>query len=168
MIRALVALLVVVGFGSLPVAISAHGTEVSVVGEVRPGGPIEIHGEDFEADDIVRLELRKEGVEPLELARVPVETDGSFAITLHLAATVSPGIYELAADGKESATAEVAVLRAANGEQQPGAEPSQEGSATNERPAGETAGLAAMAGIFALVGVGLIWLSRTRPHRTPA
>ncbi len=148
----------------LAATVFAHGTEVSVVGDVRPNGPIEIRGEEFEPDDQVRLELKKEGVQPIELGRVSAEADGSFSITLHLPATVSPGIYELAADGKESATTEVTVLEPAAGGTEPAPERQETESVSSDRPAGETVGLALATALLAALGAGLLWLSRTRAH----
>jgi len=135
-----------------------------VAGEVTPNGPIEIRGSDFEPNDHVRLELRKEGVEPIELGRVPVEADGSFSITLHVPESVEPGIYELAADGKESASTEVTVLKAAEGETGASPETAGEREVSSDAPAGETISLAIATALIALVGAGLIWLSRTRPR----
>ncbi len=157
---------VIVAVLALPLAatVFAHGTEVAVVGDVRPNGPIEIRGEEFEPNDHVRLELRKGGVEPLELGTVAVEADGSFSITLHLPATVSPGIYELAADGKESAATEVAVLEPAAGEAQPAPEHQATENVSSDRPAGETVVLALATAVLAALGAGLLWLSRTRAH----
>ena len=148
----------------LPPTLLAHGPEVSVVGEVRPNGPIEIRGEEFEPNDHVRLELRKGGVEPVELGTVAVEADGSFSITLHLAATVSPGIYQLAADGKESTTTEVTILEPEAGEAEAASEHQASGKVSSDRPARETVVLAALTITVWALGAGLLWLSRTRPQ----
>lgn len=148
----------------LPATTFAHeGTEVSVVGEIRPNGSIEVTGEDFEAGDVVRIELRKQGTQPIELGTVPVESDGSFVATLHVPETAQPGIYQLAADGEESAETEVTVLEPAEGsEVVPGPEAGQDVS--SDRPAGETTALAIATVLVALAGAGLLALSKTRPH----
>lgn len=148
----------------LPASLFAHGTEVSVGGDVRPDGPIEIRGEELDPNDHVRLELRKGGVEPVELGTVAVEADGSFSITLHLPATVSPGIYELAADGKESATTEVTILEPVADGAEPAAEHEETENVSSDRPAGETVGLALVTAVLAALGAALLWLSRTRPY----
>lgn len=148
----------------LPASVSAHeGTAISVVGEIRPNGPIEITGEDFGPGDVVRIELRKQGVAPIQLGTVPVETDGSFAATLHVPATAGPGIYQLAADGQESAETEVTVLEPEAGSEVE-SEPAEGGEASSDRPASETVALAAAAVLLAAVGLGFLALSRTRPH----
>ncbi len=149
----------------LPATLLAHGTEVSVVGEVRPNGPIQIQGEEFEPNDHVRLELRKGGVEPIELGTAAVEADGSFSITLHLAATVSPGIYQLAADGKESAATEVTVMEPAVGEAAASIERLETEEVSSDRPTGETVVLAVLTIAVGTLGGGLVWLSRTRHTR---
>ena len=164
--RPFLALVTTVAIALMPTIVWAHGTEVSVSGEVRPNGPIEIEGADFEANDVVRIELRKEGVEPIELGRIPVEADGSFAITLHVPQSVSPGIYELACDGEESATTQVTILESAAGEPDGATEPEETHAVSNDAPAGETVGLAALTAALAVMGAGLVWLSRPRPHRT--
>lgn len=71
--------------------------------------------EEFTPNDVVRIELRKEGVSPVELSRVPTDEDGVFSATLHVPATVRPGLYQIAAEGEESATADVTVLEPAEG-----------------------------------------------------
>lgn len=143
--------------------VSAHeGTEVSVKGEVRPGGPIEIEGEEFEANDVLRIELRKNGVEPIELGRVPADAEGAFGVTLHIPDTVAPGLYILAADGEESATFDVTVLEPVEGSE-PGAQP--EGAVedvSNDRPAGETVGLAIFTAVLAVAALAVLWAGRTQ------
>lgn len=148
----------------LPSIVSAHeGTEVTVAGEIRPNGPIEVTGEDFEPGDVVRIELRKQGATPIELGTVPVESDGSFTATLHVPATAQPGIYQLAADGEESAETEVTLLEPAVGSQVV-LEPEEGGEVSSDRPSGETVGLAVATVLFALTGIALLALSRTRPQ----
>jgi hypothetical protein len=147
-----------------PSAVLAHGgTEVSVGGEIRPNGSIDVTGEEFAPNDVVRIELRKEGVNPIELGRVPADDEGAFSATLHVPATVRPGLYRLAAEGKESATADVPVLEPAEGPVDIEPAPLAGGSVSNDRPAGEVVGLAALTAAIALVAVGLLWLSRTHP-----
>jgi hypothetical protein len=146
-----------------PAAVLAHGgSNVSVTGDVRANGPIAITGADFDANDAVRLELRKEGVPPIALGDVAADADGGFTITIHLPASVTPGIYELAAEGADSASAEVTVFPATAGETAP---PSIEpaASVSSDRSTGEAIGLAGLTAALALVGAGLLWLSRT--HR---
>lgn len=160
MIRILVALFLVLAL--VPTAALAHeGTEVTVEGDVRPGGPIAIQGEEFEPNDIVRIELRKDGVEPIELGRVPADDEGAFNETLHVPTDVRPGLYQLAADGEESATFDVTVLEPTEGTGEAEAIGEAEGSVSNDRPAGETVGLAIFTGVIALAAVALLWTSRT-------
>lgn len=154
---------VMLALALIPTTALAHeGTEVTVKGDVRPGGPIEIEGEEFEAGDIVRIELRKDGVEPIELGRIPVGEDGTFTATLHIAVDTRPGLYQLAADGEESATFDVTVLEPA--EDAAATEPTRDSQefGSNNRPAGETIGLAVFTGGIALGGIALLWVSRTR------
>lgn len=149
----------------LPASLRAHeGTEISVRGEVRPNGPIVLVGEGFEANDHVRIELRKEGVEPVEIGRVPADAEGAFTATLHLPATVRPGIYQLAAEGEESATADLTVLQPAAGDAPVEPEPSSTEPVSNDRPSAEVIGLAAFTGAIALLAVVLLWLSGARPR----
>ena len=160
MIRMLAVLILALAL--LPTAALAHeGTEVTVRGDVRPGGPIDIVGEEFEPNDIVRIELRKDGVEPIELGRIPADGEGAFTETLHVPADVRPGLYQLAADGEESATFDVIVLDPTEGA--PEVEPTGEAqeSASNNRPAGETLGLTIFTGVIGLAAVALLWASRT-------
>lgn len=147
-----------------PSTVLAHGgTEVSVGSEVRADGAIEVTGEEFAPNDTVRIELRKEGVDPIELGRVPADEEGAFSATLHVPATVRPGLYQLAAEGQESDTTDVTVLEPAEGPVEIEAEPPAGGSVSNDRPTGEVLGLAAITAGIALVAVGLLWLSRTHP-----
>lgn len=162
-----VAVLIIVAFlALLPAGLHAHeGTEVSVRGEVRANGSIELQGEDFAPNDVVRIELRKEGVEPVEIGRVPADAEGAFTETLHVPATVRPGIYQLAADGEEFATVDVTVLEPAAGDAPVDFEPPSTESVSNDRPAGEVVGLTIFAATVAAVAAGLLWWSRTRPRR---
>jgi hypothetical protein len=161
--RFLVLALVATVAGLAPAAVLAHGgTNVSVTGDVRANGPIAITGEDFDANDSVRLELRKEGVAPIALGDTAADADGGFAITIHLPASVTPGIYELAAEGADSASTEVTVLPATAGETAPQqSEPTA--SVSSDRSTAEAIGLAVLTAALALGGAGLLWLSRT--HR---
>ena len=153
----------------LPAIASAHGgTDVTVRGHLHPGGPIEIVGEDFAPNDVVRIELRKDGVEPFELGRIPADKDGGFTETLHIPASVPPGLYELAAEGQKSATADVTILEPPAGSAV-AAEPAvAAGSVSNDRPAGETLGLAVFTAAIALAAVGLLWASRTHARSASA
>ena len=158
-----------VTLGLLPSAVLAHeGTEVSVRGEVRPAGPIEVTGEEFAPNDVVRIELRKEGINPIELGRVPADGEGAFSATLHVPASARPGLYQLAAEGQESDTTDVTVLEPAEGPVDIEPEPLAGGSVSNDRPTAEVLGLAALTAAIALVGVGLLWLSRTHPRAAGA
>lgn len=159
-----IALLGLVFAAMLTATVSAHeGTAISVAGEIRSNGPIEITGEDFEPGDTVRIELRKQGTAPIELGAVPVETDGSFTATLHVPETVESGIYQLAADGEESAETEVTVLEPEDGSEVV-SEPGEGGEVSSNRPSGETVGLVIATLLITLAGIGLLALSRTRPH----
>lgn len=150
----------------LPAAAFAHGgTEVTVKGDVRPNGPIQVTGKEFSPNDVVRIELRKAGVEPVELGRVPADAEGNFDETLHVPASLPAGLYQLAADGTESATTELTILEPATGApaaaEQPVGAPAP---AENQRPTGETIGLAVFTAVIAVAAVGLLWVSRTRAH----
>jgi hypothetical protein len=149
-------------FAFLPLAAIAHGgTEVSVKGDVRADGPIEIVGADFAANDVVRIELRREGTQPIELGRIPADGAGTITATLHVPASVRAGLYQIAADGQDSATAEVTILAATSEITDAPAQPASANAIENQRPAGETIGLAVFTAIVAVVAVGLLWVSRT-------
>ena len=147
-----------------PSIVFAHeGTEISVQGEVRADGSITLEGEEFAPNDVVRIELRKEGLEPILLGQAHADARGAFEETLHVPAGVRPGLYELAADGKESAKATVTILGTSN--------PGQSGSpretteaVSYDRPTGETIGLAVFVAILTAAGAAAHWVSRTRPH----
>lgn len=165
MIR-IVAIVTFAALALIPLAAFAHGgTKVSVKGDVRADGPIEIVGTDFAANDVVRIELRREGAQPVDLGRIPADADGNFTETLHVPASVTAGLYQLAADGGESTTTEVTILEPA-AVSSAGAEQSMVATATveNHRPTGETVGLALFTAATALVAVGLLWASRTHAH----
>lgn len=159
--RSLLLVLVIAAGVAMPIAAFAHGgTEVNVKGDVRSNGPIEIVGEEFGTNDVVRIELRREGIDPVELGRVPADAEGGFDETLHVPANAPAGLYQLAADGTESATTEVTVLEPLG--EQAGAPQPETASVENHRSAAETAGLASFVGALAIAAVGLLWLSRTR------
>ena len=162
MIRILAALVGLFALFPAATVLAHEGTEVIVNGEVRPDGPVQIEGEGFEPNDVVRIELRKDGVEPIELGRVPADDEGAFIETLHVPATVAPGLYQLAADGQESATFDLTVLEPEEGSE-PAAEPARPAEpVSNDRPAGETVGLAIFTAAIAVAAGGLLWFSRTR------
>lgn len=163
--RLLAVTLVVAVLALVPMAVLAHGgTGVIVRGHIHPGGPIELEGEDFAPNGSVRIELRKEGMEPIELGPVAADEQGAFSITLHVPESVRPGLYQLAAEGEESATTEVTVLARVDGGApiEPG--PSATEPVSNDRPTGEVAGLATFTAAIAVLALGLLWLSRT-PRR---
>lgn len=147
-------------------AVVAHeGTAVAVKGDVRSDGPLELEGEGFEPNDVVRIELRRDGVEPIELGRVPADAEGAFTETLHVPADIVPGLYQLAADGEESATFELTVLQAEDGSEPAGApDRAATESVSNDRPSSETIGLAVFTAAITLAAGGLLWFSRTRAH----
>lgn len=154
--------IVLAAFTLAPRAAFAHGgTDVSVKGDVRPDGPVEIVGANFAPNDAVRIELRRESTQTVELGRILADADGNFTQTLHVPASVAPGLYQLAAQGQESATAEVTVLKPAAGTA--AAPPPGASSATveNQRPTRETVVLAVFTALVALMAVGLLWVSRT-------
>lgn len=150
------------------VALAHEGTELTVQGDVRPNGPIVVEGEDFAPNDVVRIELRKDGVEPIELGRVAVEDEGGFSETLHVPENVPPGLYQLAAEGEESATFDLTILEPAEGTQPVVPDEPAENSAENDRPMGETLGLAIVTALVAVAAVTLLWFSRTRARAIDA
>ena len=146
-----------------PRIILAHGgTEVIVNGEVRADSLIEIEGEEFAPNDDVRIELLRDGTEPIELGRVRTDAEGKFLASLHVPPHVEAGLYRLEAVGVESASADVTVLSpSGDGDEPAGAA----GAVSSDRPVGETVVLAVAAAVLAIAGAGLVWFSRTRPHR---
>ena len=158
---AVISLIALSGFW--PSGAFAHeGTEISVQGEVRADGSIALEGEEFAPNDAVRIELRKEGVEPILLGRISADANGTFTAELHVPSSVSSGIYRLAAEGRESATTEVTVLSAGAGSG--AAIAPATGDVSNDRSAGETAGLALFSALLAAAGLAALWFSRTRAH----
>jgi len=156
--------LVIAVLALFPAAALAHGgTDVVARGHIHPGGPIELEGEDFAPSDSVRIELRKEGTQPIELGRIAADDQGAFSITLHVPETVRPGLYQLAADGEASATTDVTVLEPPPGGVVSTPAPSSE-PVSNDRPSGEVVGLAAFAAAITALAMGLLWLSRTSPR----
>lgn len=149
----------------LPVAAFAHGgTELKVVGDVRPDAPMRVVGTQFSPDSVVRVELERDGLAPVALGQVPTDASGSFDKTLQIPATVPSGLYRLAAVGVESASADVAILAPASGMGAP--QPATVGaSVENQRSTGETVGLALFTAAVALAAGGLLWASRMRPRR---
>lgn len=164
--RTLAAVAVLAALALLPGVVAAHGdSAVAVAGHPHADGPIEIKGTDFEANEVVALELRKQGRVPVLLGSVPVEPDGTFEVTLHVPAEVRPGLYELVATaGDESTSAEATILETPGG-----AVPSSEGTLvediSNDRPVGETAALLVVTAALAAAGGGIILLGhRNRPR----
>lgn len=149
----------------LPGAASAHGEPVvAVTGHPHPDGPISVSGDDFEANDLVRLELRRKGEEPIALGTVPVSEDGTFEITLHLSAEVRPGLYELVAiGGDETVSAEATILGPVGGAAQNATAAVDD--VTNNRPAGETVGLAIATALIALAGGAIVLFGRRERTR---
>lgn len=157
--RTLLVLLLILSASLLPSAARAHGgTEVNVIGEVGADAPIQVEGKEFAPNDHVRLELKKAGVEPIGLGIVSADPEGAFAATLHVPATVEPGPYRLAAEGKQSASTEVSVGGSKN-ESRPAAKAEVE----NDRPTSETVGLSIFTVALAIAGAAVIRLSRKHP-----
>lgn len=168
--RSVPLLLMLLSLAVLPLTASAHGgTVVTVRGHPHRDGPLEVEGEEFAPNDVVRIELRRGDAEPFELGQVQADADGAFSHTFHVPATVEPGFYELAAEGEESASTEATILATPEG----GApaiepEPSPAEPVSNDRPAPEVIGLAVFTAGIAVLAVGLLWISRTRPRATSA
>ena len=151
----------------LPGFAAAHGgSEVAVTGHPHPDGPIDIEGKDFEANEIVKLELRKQGEPPLQLGSVPVGADGTFAVTRHVADTVRPGLYQLVATtaGEETTSAEATIL-GRPGERSGTVDGAGTKDISNDRPTDETVGLAIVTAVLAVAGVAVILLGRHRAAR---
>ena len=160
--RTLAAIAVLVAIGLLPGTVAAHGdSTVAVAGHPHADGPIEIEGSDFEANEVVTLQLRKQGQAPVLLGSVPVEPDGTFEVTLHVPAEVRPGLYELVANaGDESTSAEATILERPGGTV-PGVGDNPTEDISNDRPVAETAALAVVTATVAAAGAGII----LRGHR---
>ncbi|MCK6564451.1 MAG: hypothetical protein L6Q80_06825 [Dehalococcoidia bacterium] len=164
--RTLAAIAVLAALGLLPDVASAHGgSEVAVTGHPHADGAIEIEGSDFEANEVVTLELRKQGQAPVLLSSVPVEADGTFEVTLHVPAEVRPGPYELVADaGDERTSAEATILERPGGTA-PGAGDNPTEDISNDRPVAETAALAFITAVLAASGLAIVLLDRRRRAR---
>lgn len=144
-----------------PGVVAAHGdSTVAVAGHPHADGPIDIKGGDFEANEVVTLELREQGQAPVLLGSVPVEPDGTFEVTLQVPADVRPGLYELVAiAGEESTSAEVTILEPPEGSSSD-AGTTEEEDISNDRPKGETVGLAIVTAVLAAAGGAIILLGR--------
>ncbi len=150
----------------LPAQLYAHGgTEVVVRGDVRADTLMNIEGEEFDPDDLVRIELRKQGAEALQLGEVKADSGGSFTVSFHLPANVAAGLYTLAAEGRDSATTDVTVLAPLGPDEPPLTEPTA--SVRSDRPVEETIGLWLFVVGLAVVGGVVLWFSRTRAHGGP-
>ena len=168
--RTLAAIAVLAALALLPGVVAAHGdSTVAVAGHPHADGPIEIDGSDFEANEVVALELRKQGQAPVLLGSVPVEPDGTFAVTLHVPAEVRPGLYELVATaGDESTSAEATILETPGGAMPSSGDTVVE-DISNDRPAGETAALSVVTAALAAAGGGIVLLGRrNRPRPLPS
>ncbi len=166
--RTRIVLLAVVGSVMLPVWSWGHGgPELNVTGPVRLGGPIRIAAEDLTPNGVQTILLRRSGMAALELGRVPTDADGGFMATLHVPDSLSPGFYQVSAEGKVSATTQVEVIAMADqpaaGRAAPAEPPGP--AASFRRPAGETAGLSVAISLIAALGAGLLWFSRSRAQR---
>lgn len=147
----------------VPQFAAAHeGAEVGIVGHTHPDGPIEIEGTDFEPGEVVQLELRKQGAPNVPLGRAPVGADGTFAITLHVPSDVEPGLFQVVAiAGNDTISADATILAVADEDAAGGGTAAGE-DVSNERPAGETVGLAIATAVLALLGAVIILLDRRR------
>jgi hypothetical protein len=164
--RTLRVVVIVAALALVPQFAAAHGqSEVAVTGHPHSDGPIEIKGTDFGPGEVVQLELRKQGEPSVTLGAAPVGADGSFAITLHVPSSVQPGLYELVAvTGNETTSAEATILAL------PGTDAASGGTATNEevsndRPTGETVGLAIVTALLALLGGAIVLIERRQAAR---
>lgn len=164
--RTRAAIVLFVALALFPGVVAAHGdSKVAVAGHPHTDGPIEIEGSDFEANEVVTLQLRKQGQAPVLLGSVPVEPDGTFEVTLHVSAEVRPGLYELVANaGDESTSAEATILERPGGTV-PGVGDNPTEDISNDRPVAETAALAVVTATVAAAGAGIILLGhRKRPR----
>ena len=151
----------------LPAQLYAHGgTEVVVRGDVRADTLMNIEGEEFDPDDVVRIELRKQGAEPFQLGEVKADGEGSFTVSFRLPANIAAGLYTLAAEGRESATTDVTVLAPLGGDEPSLAEPTA--SVGSDRPVEETIGLWLLVAGLAAAGGALLWFSGRKPHAASA
>lgn len=147
----------------LPAALAHGGTEISVEGEVRANGLIELRGEEFAPNDDVRIGLRKEDVEPISLGRVSADGDGGFTVEFHVPASVEPGIYQLAAEGEESASVALTVLAAPDS---PADEATLQAKSevSRGRSPGEKVLLATFSALLAIAGLAALRLSGSGAH----
>ncbi|MBA4180564.1 MAG: hypothetical protein C0506_08260 [Anaerolinea sp.] len=164
--KALMAVLIVAALALLPQFVAAHGgSEVAITGHPHPDGPIEIKGTDFEPGEVAQLELRKQGEQTLVLGQATAGPDGTFAITLHLPSTVRPGLYTLvAASGEETTSAEATILGVL-GQSIAGGATTADETVSNDRPTGETVGLAIVTAVLGALGVAVILNERRQSAR---
>ena len=125
----------------------------------KPGEAITVKGEMLGPNSTVEVRVLGSGID-LGLGEAKADDEGDFTAQFTLPADLVPGAYELRATGAESATTQMRVA-AAGGTMNPGA-PAAE-IQTRERPLAEKAGLVALFGVLA--GLGL-FLART-PTSTP-
>ena len=167
--RRLLALTGLVLLALVPAQAFAHGgAEITVKGDVQANGPITINGEGFEEKAIVHLSVQQAGrPESIPLGIAEAGEQGDFEVTFHLPESVSPGMYTLVAQGgDDEAEFDLTVLEATQAAPKATAQ-AEEQPVSGNRSGGETAGLVALTAVFALAGLGLLWLSRTGHPASP-
>lgn len=164
--RILTIVVMVAALALVPQFAFAHGgSAVAVAGHPHSDGPIEIKGTDFDPGEVVQLELRKQGAASVPLGPAPAGADGAFDITFYVPATVEPGLYELVATvGNETFSAEATILSGPD-ENAPSAGTAADQDVNNDRPTGETVGLAIVTALLAAAGAAIVLLERRRAAR---
>jgi hypothetical protein len=150
----------------------AHGQSVGVdPASAKPGDTIALKGRDLGVDRAVKVKIVGTGVER-ELGEAQTDDDGAFTAQYKVPADLMPGPYQIQAEGKETATTDFAVLAAGGaGDQMAGqtsgeaapAAPAQPGMPVRERPLSETAGLVALFGVLAGLGLFFAQTARRQP-----
>lgn len=107
----LIAALLIASLG-WPAAVTAHDGRTRLVverGSVNPGGTIVVRGEDFDADDVVKVALV--GGSSLDLGDVMTDAEGHFEIGIVVPTDMAAGVYSLTAvvRGGPGATIEISV-----------------------------------------------------------
>ncbi len=125
----------------------------------RPGEAITVKGELLGPNSTVEVRVIGNGVD-LDLGEAEAADEGDFTAEFTLPSSLLPGTYELRATGAETATTQLRVVAGGGASQ---ATPAV-GTEAPERPVAETAGLVALFG--ALAGLGLFFARTAR--REPA
>lgn len=129
----------------------------------KPGDVITVKGEVLGADREVEVRLIGAGVD-IDLGEVQTDAEGDFTAQFRIPADLTPGSYQIQANGAATVTTAITVVSAPSDTATTPMEPAMMAAPTRERSLAETIGLVALFGI--LSGLGLFFARTAR--REPA